>query len=1054
MASFEQFLNSLNSKTKGIQFEHFVKWFLVNDPEWKTQVEQIWLWDEWPDRWGADCGIDLIFQHKNGDIWAVQAKCYAPEYSITKHDVDKFLSESNRKSIDKRLLIASTDKIGTNAKQVCKAQEKTVTHFLLSDFEQSLIQYPSDISELKTAKTKVKPKPHKHQQEAINDVVKEFQNAEHGQLIMACGTGKTFTTLWIKEELQSQTTLVLLPSLSLLSQTLREWTFASKTSFEVLCVCSDESVGKRDADETIGSVQDVSFPTTSDVEVITDFLQGKNEKVIFSTYQSSPLIAEVQKSKKLLNFDLVIADEAHRCTGESGSAFTTILDQSLIRANKRLFTTATPRTYSANLKKKADERGVEVSGMDDEKVFGKVFHNLSFSDAIEQELLTNYQVVIIGVDEPMIADWIQKRELVKTNSGDVIDAKSLAAQIGLIKAIKDYNLKRIISFHSRVKRAENFALDIQDAINIVNKEHKPKGKLWTDFVSGKMSTHKRRLKLDQLKSLTQGDAGILSNARCLSEGVDVPSLDGIAFIDPRSSQVDIVQAVGRAIRLSKDKTIGTIILPVFIENSDDAQASIESSNFKPIWGVINALKSHDEKLSFELDQLRTNMGKQVGSSVGNISKISFDLPATVEASFSASLSTFLVERTTTPWSFWYGLLQVYIEENGNTLVSNKYITQDGFALGAWVSMQRSKKSSMPTKRKEKLESTKLWIWDVLSQQWDEGFHYLEKYIYEYGSSWVPAAYRALDGFRLGRWVSKQRSGQDYLSRKQVIQLESTAFWTWDLLEEKWQEGLKYLKQYVDENNNALVPNAYTTKDGYSLGHWVLGQRGKRDKLSKEKIIQLESLKNWAWNKYKVQWEQNYYSLKKYFQKYGNTNVPRSFQSDTGFLLGSWIQNQRTDKDKLSSEQIDRLESLDGWAWKVLDNQWEENFYHLYEYVKIHKFLPEKRYKTEGGFSLGAWIQNQRTNRKKLPQEKIKKLESIECWEWSALEARWMNGFNHLIQHIDESGSISMPKSYITNDGFKLNSWVSEQKTVKRKGKMSIDRIKKLETIDGWKWSVA
>ena len=197
MASFEQFLNSLNSKTKGIQFEHFVKWFLVNDPEWKTQVEQIWLWDEWPDRWGADCGIDLIFQHKNGDIWAVQAKCYAPEYSITKHDVDKFLSESNRKSIDKRLLIASTDKIGTNAKQVCKAQEKTVTHFLLSDFEQSLIQYPSDISELKTAKTKVKPKPHKHQQEAINDVVKEFQNAEHGQLIMACGTGKTFTTLWI-----------------------------------------------------------------------------------------------------------------------------------------------------------------------------------------------------------------------------------------------------------------------------------------------------------------------------------------------------------------------------------------------------------------------------------------------------------------------------------------------------------------------------------------------------------------------------------------------------------------------------------------------------------------------------------------------------------------------------------------------------------------------------------------------------------------------------------------------------------------------------------------
>ena len=725
MVNFEQFLNSLDVKTKGIQFEHFVKWFLVNDPEWKTQVEQIWLWDEWPDRWGADCGIDLVFKHKNGDIWAVQAKCYAPEYSITKHDVDKFLSESNRKSIDKRLLIASTDKIGKNAKQVLSAQEKTATLFLLSDFEQSAIQYPSNISKLKTTKIKSKPKPRKHQTKAINEVIKGFSKLDRGQLIMACGTGKTFTTLWIKEKLKPEVTLVLLPSLSLLSQTLREWTFAGKTEFDVLCVCSDESVGKRDTDETIASVQDVSFPTTSDSKVIANFLQSKSEKVIFSTYQSSPAIAQAQKSKKLPNFDLVIADEAHRCTGEVGSAFTTILDQTLIRANKRLFTTATPRTYSANLKKRAGERGVKVSGMDDEQVFGKVFHNLSFSDAIEQELLTDYQVVIIGVDEPMIADWIQKRELVKTNSGEIIDAKSLAAQIGLIKAIKDYNLKRMISFHSRVKRAENFALDIQDAIDIVNKEHKPKGKLWTDYVSGKMSTHKRRLKLDQLKSLTQGDAGLLSNARCLSEGVDVPSLDGIAFIDPRSSQVDIVQAVGRAIRLSKDKAIGTIVLPVFIEDSDDAQASIESSNFKPIWGVINALKSHDEKLSFELDQLRTNLGKQKANTVDKLpAKITFDLPSTIDQSFSKSLNTYLVEQTTSSWGVWYGLLEKYINEFGHARPPRGYISNDGYKLAIWVGEQRANINILTQERKNKLEKLDEWIWNVNDWNWNKGFEYL------------------------------------------------------------------------------------------------------------------------------------------------------------------------------------------------------------------------------------------------------------------------------------------------------------------------------------------
>ena len=980
MASFEQFLNSLNSKTKGIQFEHFVKWFLVNDPEWKTQVEQIWLWDEWPDRWGADCGIDLIFQHKNGDIWAVQAKCYAPEYSITKHDVDKFLSESNRKSIDKRLLIASTDKIGTNAKQVCKAQEKTVTHFLLSDFEQSLIQYPSDISELKTAKTKVKPKPHKHQQEAINDVVKEFQNAEHGQLIMACGTGKTFTTLWIKEELQSQTTLVLLPSLSLLSQTLREWTFASKTSFEVLCVCSDESVGKRDADETIGSVQDVSFPTTSDVEVITDFLQGKNEKVIFSTYQSSPLIAEVQKSKKLLNFDLVIADEAHRCTGESGSAFTTILDQSLIRANKRLFTTATPRTYSANLKKKADERGVEVSGMDDEKVFGKVFHNLSFSDAIEQELLTNYQVVIIGVDEPMIADWIQKRELVKTNSGDVIDAKSLAAQIGLIKAIKDYNLKRIISFHSRVKRAENFALDIQDAINIVNKEHKPKGKLWTDFVSGKMSTHKRRLKLDQLKSLTQGDAGILSNARCLSEGVDVPSLDGIAFIDPRSSQVDIVQAVGRAIRLSKDKTIGTIILPVFIENSDDAQASIESSNFKPIWGVINALKSHDEKLSFELDQLRTNMGKQVGSSVGNISKISFDLPATVEASFSASLSTFLVERTTTPWNFWYGLLQTYIEENGDALVPAKYITPNGYKLGQWISDQRKHKGKLSSNRIEKLENIKDWEWDALEAQWNQGFSYLKKYIEENNSALVPAKYITPNGYKLGQWISDQRKHKGKLSSNRIEKLENIKDWEWDALEAQWNQGFSYLKKYIEENGNALIPRRYKYSDGFTLGLWITVQRRNKDELTKGRFFRLNSIKEWVWDVKDSQWEDGFKHLINYIDKYGSGNPPQLFKTTSGFTLGKWVLYQQLQKNELNSERKVKLESVDGWVWDKLEAQWIKALNEIESYIQHNgdSNVPI-RYKTKAGFSLGAWVYRQRKQRinNTLEEDKISALDAIE-----------------------------------------------------------------------------
>ena len=382
MSSFQALINSFDSDNlrRGIEFEHFVKWFLKNDPAWQTQVDEVWLGHEFPDNWGKDKGVDLFFKHKNGEIWAVQAKCYAAEYSVTKADMDKFLSESNRNIIDKRLLIASTDNIGINAREVCEAQHsKPVTFYLLSDFNKAAIEYPKSLAELRYAKRKDPPNPRPHQKTAIKDVIKGFESASSGQMIMACGTGKTFTTLWIKERLEAKTTLVLLPSLSLLSQTLWEWTFASNTPFEALCVCSDETVGKnQDTDSLMSSLQDVSFPTTSNPDDIKKFLKRDVNKVVFSTYHSSPLIAEAQKKSNLQIFDLAIADEAHRCTGETGKAFTTILDQSLIKANKRLFTTATPRVYSANMKKRHSEMGVDIADMSNELFFGKEFHNLSF----------------------------------------------------------------------------------------------------------------------------------------------------------------------------------------------------------------------------------------------------------------------------------------------------------------------------------------------------------------------------------------------------------------------------------------------------------------------------------------------------------------------------------------------------------------------------------------------------------------------------------------------------------------------------------------------------
>lgn len=852
MTTFSQFLFSLDSDAgkRGKQFEHFIKWFLKNDPQWATQVDQVWLWDEYPNSWGRDCGIDLVFKHKNGENWAVQAKCYAPTTSITKADVDSFISESNRDGIDKLLLIATTDLIGANAKQVCDAQDKKVTRYLLSHFDESDIEYPASIEDLPKAKPKDKPKPREHQLEAIEAVFKNFKDTDRGQMIMACGTGKTFTTLWIKEKLRVDSTLVLLPSLGLLSQTLHEWTMAANEPFEVLCVCSDESVGRRGSDETVHSVHDLAFPVTSNADEIKAFLNRSSKKVIFSTYQSSPLIAEAQGDPSVPSFDLAIADEAHRCAGKVSGDFSTILDSQKIRAKKRLFTTATPRTYSSNVKKAAEDRGVEVVGMDDEAVFGKNLFALNFGEAIKRGLLTDYRVVIIGVDDPTISAWIENRELLKADSNIEMDAESLAAQIGLLKAIKDYDLHRMISFHSRVSRAEEFSQDIHKVIGWIDEKHKPSGELKSDFVSGEMPTDKRRKKLAQLKGLQDNQRGLLTNARCLSEGVDVPSLDGVAFIDPRSSQIDIIQAVGRAIRLSINKQAGTIVLPVFIGQSDDPEQALEEGNFKPIWDVLNALKAHDDVLADELNQIRTELGRKGGGKVDPdaFSKISIDLPVGIDKSFGDGLRTLLVEKSTSSWFHNYGFLKDYSVKNSSCRIPENTKLDNGFSIGFWASDQRSKRKSLTTEQVNLLESLVGWTWDPKADKWNFGFSQLEKYLTKNKNSAMSPSYVDEDGFTLGRWISSQRSRSD-LRLDQRRRLESLDGFLWKLDEHVWNESFQELKDFAEKHGHCDVSKTEKMRDGKKLWFWKDKQcrRPNREKLTQEQKEKLESLPNWTWS---------------------------------------------------------------------------------------------------------------------------------------------------------------------------------------------------------------
>ena len=1126
MPTFDQFIYSLRQEfgeqDAGRKFEVFCKWFLENDPEWSKTVDKVWLWDEYPNKWQRqDLGTDLVFRDNEGLIWAVQAKCYSEHRSTTKGDMNSFLADTGRPEVDRRLWLQTTNKIEAKAEKTYKGQDKHVTVFNLNNFRDAQIDYPSSFADLYQAKVKDKPKPDPHQVNAIADVTAGLQKSDRGQMIMACGTGKTFTTLWIKEALKSETTLVLLPSLSLLSQTMREWAWAGNTDFEILNVCSDKSVGKKTEDM---APSDAPFAVTSDVQQIAKFLQKSGPRVVFCTYQSSQLIAEAQIDTKVPTFDLAIADEAHRCAGKADAGFATILDGEKIRASKRLFTTATPRYFGKAIKDASKAADLAVIGMDDETVFGPVIHQLTFGQAIQDKLLNDYQVVIVGVDEPMVKQWIDNYEIVATNPDETTDARTLAAKIGMLKAVKDYDLKRVISFHNGIPRAKKFSEEIAEVANLIEPANRPDGTFLSDYVSGEMKAGDRKDKIDRLKRLEGYDRGILTNARCLAEGVDVPSLDGVAFIDPKRSQVEIIQAVGRAIRKvrgAKVQTKGTIVIPVFIEDGDDHETSIEASKFKPVWDVLKALRAHDEVLADTLDQYRTNIAKNASQSRKRISdKIIFDMPVSVDAEFSSALRTVLVEASTASWEFWFGLLENYKEREGHCLVHvdqkengfkigqwvssqrkqnfispkrkqrlndlgfnwNPYdeiweysfkkllefkelkgnfevplrFSSNGFALGQWVRDQRKIKDIMLADRKQKLEEVGF-VWDVLSEAWEKGFHELLRFKERNGHCNVLRTCQ-IDGYNLGSWVSNQRAtlkrGKLSFERKKRLEQIGLQFSFVSQNKEAWENVFSRLVKFKEREGHCNVPATYKI-DGYNLGSWVKNQRQTKGRMPVERKKQLNDL-GFIWGLKKESWENAFCYLVKFKAREGHCDVRQGYQIE-GFALGEWVRSQKRFKNNLSSYRIQRLEEI-GFVWTILetrkdewDDAWETGFSKLVEFKESEGHCRVLNGYKLNGYNLSGWVQNQRTTKFSMCLERRKRLDEFG-FIWDVNNFDWEQGFLHLKDFVAHEGHAKVPKRFKAHDGYKLGSWVSRQRNPQRK-ELSTERKQKLDDI-GFIWDAS
>jgi superfamily II DNA or RNA helicase len=963
------------------------RWYLLNSPMYGLLLKRVWLWEDWPGRWGRDAGIDLVAETHDGECWAIQAKAYAPTTSVTKADVDSFLSESARDVFSFRLLIATTDRIGHNARQVLGGQSIPASVRLLGDLAAEPIHWPASIYDL-SVQARPPSTPRAHQTEALEAIERHLSRGGRGRVVMACGTGKTFVQLWAHERLKSQRTLVLVPSLFLVQQSVQEWTANRSRPFEFLAVCSDETVVDRDS--FVSDVTELGLPVTTDPKQIRRFLEGGGDRVIFSTYQSSRQIAMAMRGTEL-RFDLILADEAHRLAGTVSRDFAAALRDEDISARRRVFFTATPRYLTGKLRGSGAESDLEVASMDDESMFGPEIHRLSFGEAIARELLSDYRVVVVGVSDTEVFRLAEQGALV-TFEGKATDARSLAREVGLAKAMHRFALRRVISFHSRVQASRRFSDDLASVIPHLPSHQSPQGRLVFDYVSGEMATGDRRRRINRLRNVAEGEYALLANARCLSEGVDVPSIDGVAFVDPRRSQIDIIQAVGRAIRLSPDKTLGTIVIPVLIPEGSDEEAVLSDSAFEPVWAVVRALRDYDEELAEQLDAARRKLGLERRLTRANLPpKLILDLPTgIVGPTFMDAFTARVVERTTSSWEEGFAQAQAYAAENRDALVPDRFLTADGFQLGKWVGNQRVRRQTLSPDHRKRLEALRGWQWDVNATLWEKAFAHLLAFVQRTGHALVSTSFATADGFKLGLWVSGQRAAyaKGVLTPNRFARLNELKGWEWDAQVAWWEEGFAQLQAFAERERHARVPGTSRTGDGYRLGQWVAVQRVNHGKgvLSPERAKRLEEITGWEWDGRAAWWEEGFAQLQAFAEREGHARVPGTSRTGDGYRLGQWVSNQRAAyaRGLLKPERVGRLEAIAGWEWNVRAAAWEEGFAHLLVFVeRVGDGRVAVELKADDGYPLGQWarVQRRAVRPGKITEERRRRLDSVPGWSW-------------------------------------------------------------------------
>lgn len=877
-----------------------------------------------------------------------------------------------------------------------------------------------------------------HQEQAVKAVVEALRDGGRCQVIMACGTGKTRVGAEASRELAPDgKVLVVVPTLELLAQTARAYAAALGAGAGVLGAVCSEAGATIEAAEVRGELGHLHAGVSTDAAEVAAWLKAAGRVTVLATYQSLDAAARAALAAGC-RWDLVVVDEAHRTAGARGRPWGLVHDDRRLPAARRAYLTATPKVMEAGEH--------DVVSMDDPAVFGPEAFRLSFADAIGQRLLADYRVAVVAVTDDDVARLASPRATVSAG-GLAVPGDMLAAQVALLKACARWGLRRVITYHHRVHRARRFAQTLANAADLLPGDQKP-GLVRAAHVDGGMPLWQRR---DVLRHLGDpgGHAVVVANARVLTEGVDVPELDAVMFADPRQSGVDVVQAVGRALRKgSRDGKVATLIVPLLIAGGESPQAALEGSAFDMVWGVIRALRSHDERLADWLDAQRLRVAARTGPEHGP--EESGLLPAWLDVtgipagdSFARAVHVRMVEATTSPWLAGHAAAVAYHAARGNVAAPFSHVTPDGYPLGKWLGTQRAlrKRRALSPERARMLDDLGM-RWEEFAQRWQEALDAATAYHAAHGDLEVPQAHVAGGGLALGTWISNQRTRQRHgsLSDAQKAELDALGMrWGADWA---WQRGIAAAREYHAEHGHLDIPKGHPRVGGTDLAAWVQDRRkDHRDgTIPPRRAAELEAL-GITWRPFERDWEDGLAALAAHRDPEGIVRIPETAKTARGMSLGVWASNRRAER-KAGTMPADRIAALDaaGFVWDPHEQDWRDGLADCRDYHAGHGNLDIRGRKVPGKrlTALDAWLARRRREHAAgtLAPWKAAALEELGM-DWDGPRGRQREEAHAALREFHAAnGHIRVAAAHVTEGGVALGTWLHQKKGVIRRGGQS------------------